>query len=40
LLFDLQGQQPTILIVVTHSADLAKRFPARYEMDNQALHPL
>ena len=40
LLFDLQKKQRTILVVVTHNADLAKRFPQRFEMDNQTLHPL
>lgn len=40
LLFDLHKEQQTILIVVTHSAELAKRFPQRFEMDNQSLHLL
>ena len=40
LLFDLQKEQKTILVVVTHNAELAKRFPQRYEMDNQMLRPL
>ena len=40
LLFDLQKQQKAILVVVTHSADLAKRFPQRYEVDNQTLQPV
>ena len=32
LLLELHRQQETILIVVTHSAELAARFPARYEL--------
>jgi lipoprotein-releasing system ATP-binding protein len=31
LLFELHGKQETILIVVTHSAELAARFPQRYK---------
>jgi len=38
LLLDLQGRQETILIVVTHSADLAARFPRRYELRHANLH--
>lgn len=38
LLLDLHKQQETILIVVTHSADLASRFPARYELRHANLH--
>jgi len=37
LLFDLQKEQGTILVVVTHSIDLGHRFPERYEMDNKTL---
>lgn len=37
LLLDLHRQQNTILVVVTHSLDLADRFPIRYEMVDQAL---
>ena len=37
LLFDLHQEQQTILITVTHSAELASRFPVRYEMSGQAL---
>ena len=37
LLFELQKEQPTILVVVTHSWELAGRFPQRFEMDNQTL---
>jgi len=39
LLIDLHRRQETILIVVTHSAELAARFPARYELRNANLHP-
>ena len=38
LLLDLHRQQTTILIVVTHSAELAARFPRRYELIDQQLH--
>jgi lipoprotein-releasing system ATP-binding protein len=37
LLLDLHRQQQTILIVVTHSAELAARFPMRYELSDQQL---
>ena len=40
LLFEIQKEQQTILIVVTHNPELGNRFPQRYEMDNQTLHPL
>ncbi len=40
LLLDLHGQQETVLIVVTHSAELAARFPRRYELADQQLQPL
>ena len=33
LLLDLHTRRQTILVVVTHSAALAERFPVRYEMD-------
>ena len=39
LLIDLHRLQETILIVVTHSAELAARFPLRYELRNANLHP-
>ena len=39
LLLDLHQQQQTILIVVTHSAELAARFPERYELIDQQLRP-
>ena len=37
LLFDLHQKQETILVVVTHSAELAARFPVRYELIDQEL---
>jgi len=37
LLLDLHQQQKTILVVVTHNAELAARFPARYELIDQQL---
>jgi lipoprotein-releasing system ATP-binding protein len=37
LLLELHQQQETILIVVTHSAELATRFPERYELIDQQL---
>ncbi len=39
LLLDLHRRQETILIVVTHSAELASRFPIRYELRHANLHP-
>ena len=39
LLLELHRRQETILIVVTHSADLAARFPTRYELRHANLHP-
>ena len=40
LLFELHREQSNILITVTHSADLAARFPVRYEMNDQRLERL
>ena len=40
LLLELHRRQETILIVVTHSAELAARFPLRYELRNANLHPV
>ena len=40
LLLELHKRQETILIVVTHSAELAARFPLRYELRNANLHPV
>ncbi len=37
LLLDLQKLKETILIVVTHSAELAARFPGRFELHEQRL---
>jgi lipoprotein-releasing system ATP-binding protein len=37
LLFDLQKKQNTILIVVTHSAELAARFPIRFDLVDRTL---
>jgi lipoprotein-releasing system ATP-binding protein len=37
LLLDLHAARETILVVVTHSAALAERFPVRYEMVNGRL---
>ncbi|HTS65383.1 MAG TPA: ABC transporter ATP-binding protein [Candidatus Acidoferrales bacterium] len=39
LLLDLHRRQETILLVVTHSRDLAARFPTRYELRHANLHP-
>ncbi len=38
LLLDLHRQQQGILIVVTHNADLAARFPIRLELRDRQLH--
>ena len=38
VLLDLHAALQTILVVVTHSAQLASRFPVRYEMRGRALH--
>jgi lipoprotein-releasing system ATP-binding protein len=37
LLLDLQKQLNAILIVVTHSTDLAARFPLRFELTDRRL---
>jgi lipoprotein-releasing system ATP-binding protein len=37
IMLDLHRQQQTILVVVTHNAELAARFPARYELVDQEL---
>jgi len=39
LLLELHSRQETMLIVVTHSAGLAQRFPRRYELHHANLHP-
>ena len=38
LLLELHRQQQTVLVVVTHSGNLAKLFPTRYEMADGTLH--
>ena len=38
LLLDLSQQQQTILVVATHSAELASRFPVRYVLRHANLH--
>ena len=40
LLLDLHARQQSILIVVTHNAALASRFPIRFELANQRLRRL
>ena len=40
MLLDIHAQANTILIVVTHSAELAARFPQRFELRNQHLEPV
>ncbi len=40
LLLELHQQQETILVVVTHSAELAARFPTRFELTDQQLRQL
>ena len=40
MLFDLHKNQETILIVVTHNAQLAARFPNRAELENGQLRSL
>lgn len=40
LLLDLQRQEQTILVVVTHSLELARRFPRRLEMNDGLLSPI
>ena len=39
LLLELHARQETILVVVTHSAELAARFPVRFEMSGRRLEP-
>jgi lipoprotein-releasing system ATP-binding protein len=38
MLLDLHREQNTILVVVTHSADLARQFPRQLEMGDGTLH--
>lgn len=39
MLLEIHRQAKTILMVVTHSSDLASRFPQRFELKNQHLEP-
>jgi lipoprotein-releasing system ATP-binding protein len=39
LLMQLHQQERNVLVVVTHSADLAKLFPKRFEMNDGTLQP-
>ena len=39
MLLDLHAEQRTILLLVTHSLDLARRFPRRLELAEGALRP-
>jgi lipoprotein-releasing system ATP-binding protein len=39
LLMQLHQQENNVLVVVTHSAELAKLFPRRFEMDDGTLQP-
>ncbi|MBI3209814.1 MAG: ABC transporter ATP-binding protein [Candidatus Solibacter usitatus] len=38
LLLGVHGEKETIVVIVTHSPDLAARFPSRFEMRDQSLH--
>jgi lipoprotein-releasing system ATP-binding protein len=40
LLLQLHQQEQNVLVVVTHSAELAKMFPKRYEMNDGAPQPI
>ena len=40
LLLEMQQQEGTMLIVVTHSLDLARRFTHQYELDDGRLKPV
>lgn len=40
LLWELQARQRTILIVVTHNAELAARFPSRFELKDRRLEKI
>jgi lipoprotein-releasing system ATP-binding protein len=39
LLLQLHQQEQNVLVIVTHSADLARLFPRRYEMNDGTLQP-
>jgi lipoprotein-releasing system ATP-binding protein len=38
LLFELQRTQKAMLVVVTHSTELASRFPTRFDLSDRTLH--
>jgi lipoprotein-releasing system ATP-binding protein len=40
LLFELHARKKAILLVVTHSSELAARFPTRYEMAGHSIRPV
>jgi lipoprotein-releasing system ATP-binding protein len=40
LLLELHRRQETILVVVTHSLELASRFPTRYQMIDRRIEPV
>jgi len=40
MLLDLHAAQQTILVLVTHSLELARRFPVRLELIEGALRPV
>src|SRR5581483_7573988 len=40
LLVELHGQEQNILVVVTHSPELARLFPRRFEMNDGRLEPM
>ncbi len=40
LLLEMQAQEGTMLIVVTHSLELARRFARKYELDDGRLKPI
>ena len=40
LLMQLHQQERNVLVVVTHSAELARLFPKRYEMNDGTLQPV
>jgi predicted ABC-type transport system involved in lysophospholipase L1 biosynthesis ATPase subunit len=40
MLLDLHAAQQTILVLVTHSLELARRFPVRLELTEGVLRPV
>jgi lipoprotein-releasing system ATP-binding protein len=40
LLLELHGKRKNILVIVTHSLELASRFPTRYQLQDANLHSL